>query len=119
MNGLASCTTSCWPSPPSTGSPPPATSSSSKATPTASASAPPAPQLDEPQHPPQDDTANQRWSLGRGNTLVPCSSQMTIQCPVTFRNRARLQAVPDGRWQSQFPKTANTSRRCLWPNDLY
>src|SRR6266704_5722588 len=40
MNGPASCTTSYWPSPPSTGSPPPATSSSSKATPTASASAP-------------------------------------------------------------------------------
>src|SRR6266496_2538564 len=40
MNGSASCTTSYWPSPPSTGSPPPATSSSSKATPTASASAP-------------------------------------------------------------------------------
>src|SRR6266496_2538573 len=40
MKGSASCTTSYWPSPPSTGTPPPATSSSSKATPTASASAP-------------------------------------------------------------------------------
>src|SRR5487761_1181122 len=48
MNGSASCTTSCWPSPPSTGSPPPATSSSSKATPTVAASAPPRPRLTTP-----------------------------------------------------------------------
>src|SRR6516225_7033241 len=40
MNGPASGTTSCWPSPPSTGSPPPASCSSSTASPTASASAP-------------------------------------------------------------------------------
>jgi IstB-like ATP binding protein len=53
---------------PSTGSPPPATSSSSRASPTAAASGPPTPQLDETDHPPQDDPAAARWSLGRGNT---------------------------------------------------
>ena len=60
MNGSASCTTSCWPSPPSTGSPPPATSSSSKATPTANASAPAATQLDGSRRTPQDDTTAAR-----------------------------------------------------------
>src|SRR6266852_2046359 len=77
MNGSASCTTSCSPSPPSTGSPPPATSSSSKATPTASASAPAATQLDRSRRAPQNGTAAARWSLGRGNALVPWSWQMT------------------------------------------
>ena len=51
--------------------------SSSKATPTASASAPAAPRLDRSRRTPQNDTASARWSLGRGNTLVPWSWQMT------------------------------------------
>src|SRR5712691_12428511 len=50
---------------------------SSKASPNANASAPHRRQLDETHQPLQDDTANPRWSLGRGNTLVPCSWQMT------------------------------------------
>src|SRR5260370_25075425 len=61
--------------------PPPGTArwplTSSKASPTANASAPHGRQLDETHQPLQDDTANPRWSLGRGNTLVPCSWQMT------------------------------------------
>ncbi len=43
-------------------------------------------QLDETHQPLQDDTANPRWSLGRGNTLVPCSWQMT-NVPVLPRLR--------------------------------
>ena len=38
---------------------------------------PAATQLDGSRRTPQDDTAAARWSLGRGNTLVPCSWQMT------------------------------------------
>ena len=51
--------------------------SSSKATPTANDNAPRATQLDGSHHAPQDDTAAARWSLGRGNALVPWSWQMT------------------------------------------
>ena len=37
--------------------------------------------LTNPDQPPQDDPAAARWSLGRGNTLVPCSWQMTPGVP--------------------------------------
>ena len=64
--------------------------SSSKESPTADASGPSSPRLDEDDELPQDDWLAARWSLGRGNTLVPSSvnnSRLGLIAPGGLRGR--------------------------------
>jgi hypothetical protein len=55
---------------------------------------PPAPQLDQTRHTHQADPQTARWSLGRGNTLVPCPWQMTLRREAHHRRPVRARRPP-------------------------
>ena len=120
-NGSASCTTSCSPSPPLTGSPPPATNSSSKATPTASGNAPPATQLDGTRRTPQDDTATARvvprsWQHPGPMVLANDSQAFSAAAVCTFsrpdlRMSARFRSSAHGKSDGSCPTSGRSARR--------
>ena len=60
-------------------------------------------QLDGSRRTPQDDTAAARWSLGRGNALVPWSWQMTAMSMAGSVHGLLRAATLDCAWRDPAP----------------